>query len=75
MLLAKGRQGQVRAKIRPTTPLRWLFDGYCARFGLQASRARLGIDGVCIAPDDTAETLWLEDGDCLAVASESTDSG
>ncbi len=75
MLLAMGRQGQVRAKIRPTTPLRWLLDGYCTRFGLQASRACLRIDEVCVAPDDTVETLWLEDGDRLDVASEGTDSG
>ncbi len=75
MLLAEGRQGQVRAEIRPTTPLRWALGGYCARFGVQASRARLRIDGVCVAPDATVEMLWFEDGDRLVVASECTDSG
>jgi hypothetical protein len=48
-------------KINKSTPLRKLMDLYCHGHELQTSQVRFFVDGLRIAPDDTAEKLALVD--------------
>ncbi len=58
--------------IKKSTPLKKLTDAYCRCLGLQASHVRFIVDGVRIAPNDTAEKLGLECEDLIVVAMEQT---
>lgn len=68
-LMVNGRQGRkLQCKIGKSASLRKLKDAYCSRFGLQSSHVSFWVDGVRVAPHDTAEKFGLEDDDCIVAA-------
>lgn len=74
-LMVKIQQGmEVLFKVKRSTPLRKLVGACCSRPGLKASQVRFMVDGVHIAPDDTAEVLGLQDGVLIVVALEGSDA-
>ncbi len=64
------KQGSVvQSKLFKSMPLSKVMEPCRRRLGLQASQATLfTLDGVCLAPDDTAEKLGLEGGGLIDVA-------
>jgi hypothetical protein len=53
--------------VRKSAPLVKLMAACCTQMGVQMSQASFSFDGVCIAPDDTAEKLERQDEDVIAV--------
>ncbi len=69
-LVVKHQRGSVECTIKVTTPLRKLMTAHCSRLGLQASLVHFLARGEQIAPDDTAYSLGLQDGDVINVVEE-----
>ena len=70
-LQVKDQQGsEVQCSIMKSTRLRMLMRAHCSRLCVQKSQVRFMIDGRCIAPDDTAEKLGLEDDDLIDVITD-----
>jgi small ubiquitin-related modifier len=70
-LKVRNQQSSVlQFKILKSTPLRKLMDSYCSRLGLQVSQMRFTVNGKCVASDDTAENLGLEDDDLIEAVME-----
>jgi hypothetical protein len=71
-LIVKGQFGDVSFTIKKFTPLRKVQDSYCNNLGIQTSDVRFlscpskGPWRTRIEPNDTAETLGLNDGDIIA---------
>jgi small ubiquitin-related modifier len=75
-LKVKDQQGsELLVKLKKSTPLRKLMDASCSRLGLAASQVCFTVDSVRIEPEDTAETLGLEDEDIIDVAPKSSFRG
>ena len=65
-LQVRNQQGvNANFEIKKSTPLRKLMDEYCRRFVPQGSHLRLLVQGVVIAPEDTADRLGLKEGDLI----------
>ena len=65
-LQVRNQQGvNANFEIKKSTPLRKLMDEYCRRFVPQGSHLRLLVQGVVIAPEDTADSLGLKEGDLI----------
>ena len=71
-LMVQGPRGSVPFRIKKSTVLRKLMAAYCSRLGLQASHVRFLGDGGRIAPEDTAESLGLEDFCIIVIATKAT---
>ena len=66
LLQVRNQQGvDANFEIKKSTPLRKLMDEYCRRFVPQGSHLRLLVQGVVIAPEDTADKLGLKEGDLI----------
>ena len=64
LLLRKGADSK-RYRMPPSQPLRYVFQAYCRRLGLQESQVRSSCDGL-LSPDQSPDQLGLVDGDVLA---------
>lgn len=58
--------------IKTTTSLQKLINAYCKRQGITKGVARFIFDGNRIGPEDTPETLDIQDGDAIDVMIEQT---
>ncbi|EEQ28753.1 SUMO protein smt3 [Microsporum canis] len=61
---------EVFFKIKRSTQLKKLMDAFCERQGKQLSTVRFLFDGTRVRPDDSPETLDMQDGDTLEVHQE-----
>ncbi|EEA20412.1 SUMO protein smt3 [Talaromyces marneffei ATCC 18224] len=61
---------EVFFKIKRTTQLKKLMDAFCERQGKQASTVRFLFDGTRVRPEDSPDTLDMQDGDTLEVHQE-----
>ncbi|KAF9890266.1 hypothetical protein FE257_006180 [Aspergillus nanangensis] len=61
---------EVFFKIKRSTQLRKLMDAFCERQGKQMSTVRFLFDGTRVRPEDTPDTLDMQDGDTLEVHQE-----
>ncbi|KAL4809562.1 ubiquitin-related domain-containing protein [Aspergillus unguis] len=61
---------EVYFKIKRSTQLKKLMDAFCERQGKQQSTVRFLFDGTRVRPEDTPETLDMDDGDTLEVHQE-----
>ncbi|XYA01316.1 SUMO protein smt3 [Meyerozyma guilliermondii] len=52
-------------KIKRTTPMRRLMEAFCKRQGKSMDTIRFLIDGARVGPDNTPDSLELEDGDVI----------
>ena len=66
---------ELHLAVKMKAPLGKAIDRYCQLLNLQAAQARFMMDGVRIAPDDTAESLGLKNKDTIGVALEVHGSG
>ena len=67
LLLRKGTDSK-RHRMPSSQPLRYVFQAYCRRLGLQASQVRFFIGELTaplISPSDTPDLVGLKDGDVL----------
>lgn len=61
---------EVFFKIKRSTQLKKLMDAFCDRQGKQPSTVRFLFDGTRVRPEDTPDTLDMQDGDTLEVHQE-----
>jgi small ubiquitin-related modifier len=61
---------EISFKIKRTTPLSKVYAAYGKALGVNATTMRFMFDGQRARPQDTAETLGLEEGDTLDVRPE-----
>jgi len=66
---------EVFFKIKRTTQLSKLMNAFCERQGKQLSTCRFLFDGTRVTPQDTPDTLEMEDGDTLEVHQEQLGGG
>ena len=62
-------QGTFKFRVKKTTRLVKVMDAFCERSGLQSSVLRFIFEGRRIDPNDTPETLEMEDNDEIEVLS------
>ncbi|EME31696.1 small ubiquitin-related modifier [Galdieria sulphuraria] len=60
-----GEGGQMTFRVRKSTKLKKLMSNYCEKQGVAYGTYRFTLDGKRINENDTAETLQMEDGDCI----------
>ncbi|CAF9905676.1 MAG: hypothetical protein GOMPHAMPRED_003316 [Gomphillus americanus] len=61
---------EVFFKIKRTTTLKKLMDAFCDRQGKMPNSVRFLFDGDRVQPNDTPESLEMQDGDTLEVHQE-----
>jgi len=61
---------EVFFKIKRSTQLKKLMDAFCDRQGKAANSVRFLFDGSRVQPNDTPDTLDMQDGDTLEVHQE-----
>ncbi|KAK6542101.1 hypothetical protein TWF694_007870 [Orbilia ellipsospora] len=61
---------EVFFKIKRTTQLKKLMDAFCERQGKAPTTVRFLFDGSRVQPNDTPDTLDMQDGDTLEVHQE-----
>eukprot|EP00039_Didymoeca_costata_P018317 m.333028 g.333028 ORF g.333028 m.333028 type:complete len:102 (-) comp17048_c0_seq1:136-441(-) len=63
---------EVHFKIKRSTKMSKLIEAYCKRQGLQSGSIRFLFDGQQVGPDDSPESLDMEDNDCIDVMQQQT---
>ncbi|KAL4894003.1 ubiquitin-related domain-containing protein [Aspergillus ambiguus] len=66
---------EVFFKIKRSTQLSKLMNAFCERQGKQMSTVRFLFDGTRVRPEDTPDTLDMQDGDTLEVHQEQIGGG
>lgn len=61
---------EVLFRVRKTTPLKRVIDGFCKRTGKDRQSLRFLADGDRVNDDDTPEKLGLEDNDVIEVLNQ-----
>ncbi|KAF2744221.1 ubiquitin-like protein [Sporormia fimetaria CBS 119925] len=61
---------EVFFKIKKSTQLKKLMDAFCERQGKTPQSVRFLFEGSRVQPDDSPDTLGMEDGDTLEVHQE-----
>ena len=62
--------GDAQFRIKKSTPMRKLMGVYCHRFVPSGLHVRFLVQGVVIAPEDTADKLGLKEGDLIIAVPE-----
>ncbi|KAI9205777.1 ubiquitin-related domain-containing protein [Polychytrium aggregatum] len=63
---------EIAFKIKKNTLLKKLMDTYTSKTGKAPNSIRFSYDGTRISPEDTPESLEMEDGDQIQVQPEQT---
>lgn len=69
-LKLRTKDNNILARIRTTDPLKKALEAFCRRFKLDASKAKLEIDGDIVGDDETPDTYDLEDRSIVEVLIE-----
>eukprot|EP00041_Stephanoeca_diplocostata_P009170 m.139567 g.139567 ORF g.139567 m.139567 type:complete len:110 (-) comp17632_c0_seq1:2159-2488(-) len=66
---------ELHFRIKRTTKMQKLMTTYCGKQGLEQKNVRFLFDGEAIKPEDTPESLDMEDKDAIDVMQQQTGGG
>lgn len=65
-------QTEVFFRVKRSTPVRRIIDGFCKRTGKDQKSLRFMFDGERINGDDTPQSLGMDDGDAIEALNQQT---